>query len=70
MAGTMKLSPNGPRRFSWRRGAPRDAGLRPHFGRFENRAVQGPDYFLAEFLVLRQFRLACHSLALDEADLI
>ena len=52
----LKLSQIGLRRDSWRRGVPRDAGLRPHFGRFENRAAQDPHHFRAEFLVLRQFR--------------
>jgi len=41
---------------SCRRGVPRDAGLRPHFRRFKNRAVQDPHHFPAEFRVLRQ----CH----------
>jgi hypothetical protein len=44
---------------SWRTGVSRDAGLRPHCGRFENRAVQNPHNFLAEFLVLRPFPYAC-----------
>jgi hypothetical protein len=54
-ADPRRLSQNCLQRGSLRRGVPRDAGLRPHFGRFENRAVQDPHHFLAEFLFFRQF---------------
>ncbi len=40
------------------RGVPRDVGLRPHFWRFTNHAVQDPHHFVAEFSVLRQSPLS------------